>query len=198
MASVDTELVARICQSATFASTGGRGGVVEVVTDPLDGSAWVRMTSWPRVQEATGHLQGYGLAVVERDDCRLQVTGWDVRLLRRRLGTLLAGVDDLRAEWDATAELVRYHRDRRATVTGEEPDPSEVLADVERALREARPIPHVAPNVADVDSLLQLVDAADEAYAQLIVQHVDHATAVLEADSAAARALHPSATGETR
>jgi hypothetical protein len=90
---------------------------------------------------------------------------------------------DLRAEWDATAELARYHRDRRAEVTGEDPDPSEVLADVERGLREARPIPHTAPNVADVDSLLQLVEAAEDAYAQLIVQHVDHATTVLEADA---------------
>lgn len=197
MAAVDTELVTRICQSATFATTSDRGGVVDVVTDPLDGSAWVRMTSWPRVQEATSQLQAYGLAVVERDDCRLQVTGWDVRLLRRRLGTLLAGVDDLRAEWDATAELVRYHRDRRAEVTGEEPERSEVLADVERALREARPIPHRAPKVVDVDSLLQLVDAAEDAYGQLIVRHVEHAAATLEADSAAVRALHPSMTGET-
>jgi hypothetical protein len=183
VAAVDIELVTRICQSATYATTSGCGGVVDVATDPLDGSAWVRMTSWPRVQEATAQLQAYGLAVVERDACRLQVIGWDARLLRRRLGTLLAGVDDLRVEWDATAELVRYHRDRRAEATGEEPDPSEVLAEVERVLRDARPIPHTAPNVADVDSLLQLVEAAEDAYAQLIVQHVEHAAAVLEADA---------------
>jgi len=189
---VDEQLVTQICEEATARTTGGRGGVVNVVTDDLDGSVWVRMTSWPRAQEAAGALQAFGLATVDRSDCRLQVTGWDDRLLRRRLGTLLAGVDDLQAEWDATAELVRYHRDRRAEVTGEDPDPSEVLADVERTLRDARPIPHTAPNVADLDSLLQLVGAAEDAYAQLIVQHVDHAATVLEADA------HERAAGANR
>lgn len=57
------------------------------------------------------------------------------------------------------------------------------MADVESALRDARPIPHRSPNVTDVDSLLQLVDAAEEPYAQLIVQHVEHAAGVLEADA---------------
>ena len=180
MAAVDVELVTRVCQSGTYAPTGGRGAVLDAATDPLDGSAWVRLASGSAVQEAATALQAFGLAVADREDNRLQVTGWDARLLRRRLGTLLAGVDDLRAEWDATAELVRYHRDRRVEVTGEDPDPSEVVADVERALRDARPIPHRSPNVTDVDSLLQLVDAAEDAYAQLIVQHVEHAAGVLE------------------
>ena len=104
-------------------------------------------------------------------------------MLRRRLGTMLAGVDDLKAEWDSTGELARYYRDRRAEVTGEYADPSEVLADVERALRQAQPIPHAAPYVADVDTLLELVTAAEDAYAQLIVEHVEHAAAVLEGDA---------------
>lgn len=183
MATIDVELVTRLCQAATHATTGGRGGVLDVAADPLDGSAWVRLTSEPRVQEAATALQAFGLAVADRQDNRLQVTGWDVRLLRRRLGMLLAGVDDLRAEWDGTAELVRYHRDRRVEVTGVDPDPSEVLADIERVLRDARPIPHRSPNVTDVDSMLQLVDAAEDAYAQLIAQHVDHAALVLEDDA---------------
>jgi len=36
-----------------------------------------------------------------------------MRLMQWRLGALLAGVDDLRTERDATAELVRYQHDRR-------------------------------------------------------------------------------------
>lgn len=183
MATVDVELVARICQSATYAAAVGRGAVLDVVIDPLDGSAWVRLASGSHALEAATALQAFGLAVSDREDNRVQAAGWDARLLRRRLGMLLAGVDDLQAEWDATAELVRYHRDRRVKVTGEDPDPSEVLADVERALRDARPIPHRCPNVTDVGSLLQLVDAAEDAYAQLIVRHVEHAAGVLEADA---------------
>lgn len=192
---IDLELAAQLCRRATEA-TGGV--VVDVVRDPLDDSVWVRMSSSPRAQEATATLIAHGLAVVDRRDCRLQVTGWDVRALRRRLGTLIAGVDDLRAEWDATAELTRYHRDRRAAASGENPEDFDVLADVERTLREAKPIPHTASGSHDVETLLQLVDAAEDAYSQLIVEHVDHAAAVLDADSAAGRALHPSTTGETR
>jgi hypothetical protein len=190
----DLELVTQLCRGATEA-TGGV--VIDVVRDPLDDSVWVRMSSWRRAQEATAALIAHGLGVVDRRDCRLQVTGWDVRVLRRRLGTLIAGVDDLRAEWDATAELTRYHRDRRAAASGEDPEDFDVLADVERTLREAKPMPHTATGSQDIETLLQLVDAADDAYAQLIVQHVDHAAAVLEADRAAVRALHPSTTGET-
>ena len=62
---------ARVSQAATYAGTDGRGGVIDVATDPLDGSVWVRMTSWPRAQEAAASLHAYGLAVVDRGDCRL-------------------------------------------------------------------------------------------------------------------------------
>jgi hypothetical protein len=134
------------------------------------------------VQEAIAELLAYGLSTVDRRDCRLQVTGWDTRLLRRRLGIVLAGVDDLREEWDATAELARYHYDRRAAV-GEEPDAAEVLADVERAMRDALPIPHRAPAINDVDTLLELIDAAEQAYQQLLAEHIEHATTTLAAYS---------------
>ena len=179
MTAVDVRLITWICQSATSAEIAD----CDAATDPLDGSVWVRLASEPQALEAATALQGFGLAIADREGNRLQVTGWDARLLRRRLGTLLAGVDGLQAEWDATAELVRYHRDRRVEVTGEDPDPSEVLADVERELRNARPLPYRSPSVTDIDSLLQLVDAAEDAYAQLLVQHVEHAAVVLETDT---------------
>jgi hypothetical protein len=179
---VDLELVTQLCRRATEA-TGGV--VVDVVRDPLDDSLWVRISSWPRAQEALAALLAHGLSAVERPECRLQVTGWDVRLLRRRLGMLLAGVDDLQEEWDATAELTRYHHDRRAAA-GEEPEDVDVLADVEKAMRGAVPIPHRAPGTDDVDTLLQLIEAAEDAYQQLIAEHLDYAARVLAGDGAAA------------
>jgi hypothetical protein len=179
MAAVDKQLVARICQEATPQTAAGDGGVVDAVTDNIDGSVWVRMTSSALAQAAAGALQAYGLAVTDRPECRLQITGWDWRLLRRRLGSVLAGVDDLRAEWDATAELVSYHYDRRARMV-EEPDPAEVLADVEQVMRGAAlPIPHTAPATRDVDVLLQLIDAAEQAYQQLLAEHLEYAEKIL-------------------
>jgi hypothetical protein len=180
---VDVDLVAGICRAATAGS--GSGIVVDVVRDPLDDTAWVRMSSWPAARQALTALHSYGVSGHDLEDGRLHVTGWDVRLLHRRLGVLLAGVDDLKAEWDATAELVCYHHDRRVAA-GVDPDPAEVLADVETVMRSCLPIPHRAPRVQDVDSLLQLIAAAEDAYQQLIAEHLDYAERVL-ADHIACR-----------
>jgi hypothetical protein len=130
---------------------GVRRPVVDAVRDPLDDSVWVRMSSWPAAQEALAAVVTHGLSALERSDSRLQVAGWGSRLLRRRLGMLLAGVDDLREEREATAELACYYRDRRAAA-GQEPEQWDVLADVEVAMRRAVPIPHRAPATADIDT----------------------------------------------
>lgn len=114
-----------------------------------------------------------------------------LRLLHWRLGALLAAVDALTTGWDATAGLVCYHHDRRVTA-GVDADPADILADVEDALRACRPIPNRAPRIDDVDSLHQLISAAEDAYQQLIARHVtyaeqvltDHATALRHADAA--------------
>lgn len=172
----DVELVARICRDATAASYGTT--VHGVVHDPLDDTIWVSLSSWPRAQEARRALAEYGLAACDGTDAKLHVTGWDDRLLRRRLATVLAGVDDLTVEWDATAELANYCYDRHAA-SGEDPDPADVLADVEATMRRAVPLPHRAPNVSNVADLLNLIDAAEDAYERLIGQHVDHAEKVL-------------------
>jgi hypothetical protein len=173
---VETDLVTQICRAATARS--GDGAVVEVVRDPLDDTIWVRLSSWPRAREALTALNSHGVSGHDLEDGRLHLTGWDVRLLHWRLGALLAGVDDLKTEWDATAEMVCYHHDRRVAA-GVDPDPAEVLADVETAMRSCVPIPHRAPRVQDVDSLLQLIAAAEDAYQQLIDEHVDYAERVL-------------------
>lgn len=110
----------------------------------------------------------------------MRATGWDTRLLRWRLETLLAGVDDLKAEWEATGEMVRYRYDRRAG-SGVEPEPWEILADVEQVMRNCTPIPHATPRVEDITTLLELIDSAEDAYQRLIGEHIEYAEAVLTA-----------------
>ena len=51
-------------------------------------------------------------------------------------------------------------------------------------MRQAVPIPHRAPSTDDVDTLLQPVDAAEDAYQQLIAEHLDYAARVLDGDPA--------------
>ncbi len=173
---VAADLVARICRDATTHTANDSVGAV--AHDPLDGTVWVRMSSWPGANEALKALNAHGISGHDLGDSRLHVTGWDVRLLHWRLGALLAGVDDLTTEWDATAEMVCYHHDRRVDA-GIEADPAEILADVESALRSCVPIPHRAPRIQDVDTLLELIAAAEDAYQQLIAQHVDYAEQAL-------------------
>jgi len=104
---VDTDVVARICYDAT-----GAGCILDVVGDQLDGTVWVRMASPLQANDAVKALGAHGLGAHACDGGRVHVTGWDTRLLRWRLGVLLGGVDDLSEEWEATAEMTRYHHDR--------------------------------------------------------------------------------------
>lgn len=172
----DADLVERVCRQATAANFGT--AVIAVLDDPLDGTVWVHLSSWPRANEARRALADLGIAATEAHDAKLHVTGWDARLLRRRLATVLAGVDDLTIEWDATAELANYHYDRHAQA-GEEPDLADVLADVEATMRRAMPLPHTAPHTTDPATLLNLIEAAEDAYEQLISQHIEHAEKTL-------------------
>jgi len=87
-------------------------------------------------------------------------------------------VDDLSEEWEATAEMTRYHHDRRV-VAGEDPEAWAVLGDVEAAMRSCVPLPHRAPQTEDVDTLLELIAAAEDAYQQLIAEHITYAETVL-------------------
>ena len=134
----------------------------------------MRLPAWPQAREARRALAGFGLASHDGHDVTLHVTGWDARLLRRRLAIVLAGVDDLKTEWAATSELAAYCWDRQAA-DGEEPDPADVLAEVEAIMRRAVPLPHSAPGVTDIGVLLELIDAAEDAYERLIAEHIDYA-----------------------
>jgi len=169
---VDLEEAAAICRAAAIGA-GGDPGAVEVVADPLDATGWVHLPA-SAVPAAVNGLRARGMAAVAVNDHRVHVTGWDVRLLRWRLGVLLAGIDTLTAHPDFTADLVGYHHDRRAAAGG----PVEawaVLTDVEATLRAATPLPHPAPHVNDLDSLLELVTAADDAHERWIGVHLDYA-----------------------
>lgn len=175
---VDTDLVGRLCCQAAASHPHAGTAVIDVVRDPLDGSTWVYLSPPASARHVLAALHAYGLTGRDLHDGRLQVTRWDVPRLHRRLAVLLAGVDDLTTEWDATAELVRHHHDRRVAA-GIDPDPVDVLADVETAMRASVPFPHHAPAIDDVDSLLHLITAAEDAYQQLIAAHLDYAEHVL-------------------
>jgi len=54
-----------------------------------------------------------------------------------------------------------------------------VLGDVETVMRSCVPLPHRAPQTDDVDTLLELITAAEDAYQQLIAEHITYAETVL-------------------
>jgi len=169
---VDLDLVAGVCRAAAV-SAGREAGVVHVVVDPLDTTVWVHLPS-RAVPAAVSLLRARGVAAGAVNDHRVHILGWDGRRLRWRLGVLLAAVDTLTATPDLTGDLVGYHHDRRAAGGG----PVEawaVLADVEAALRAATPLPHPTPHVEDLDSLLELIAAAEDASERLIAAHLNHA-----------------------
>ena len=173
---VDLDVVAGLCRAAAV-SAGRDPGMVDAVVDPLDTTVWVHLP--PRaVPAAVSLLRARGVAADAVNNHRIHITGWDVRLLRWRLGVLLAVVDTLTATSDLTGDLVGYHHDRRAAAGG----PVEAwagLADVEAALRAATPLPHSPSHVDALDSLLELVAAAEDAFERLIGVHLDHAEALL-------------------
>jgi len=175
---VDLDVVAAVCRAA--AVPAGRGpGAVAAVVDPLDTTVWVHLPC-RAVPAAVSLLRARGIAAGAVNDHRIHITGWDVRLLRWRLGVLLAAVDTLTAASELTGDLVGYHQHRRAAAGG----PVEawaVLAEVEAALRAATPLPHPTPHVQDLDSLLELVAAAEDALERLIGVHLDHAEGLLTA-----------------
>lgn len=169
---LDPNLVRRIC---------GPPGSAVFEHDAIDDSIWVGMATPTQAARTLKVLNAFGIGGYDLEDGRLHVTGWDSRLLHWRLGGLLAAVDDLKSEWNSTAELAHYHYDRRITA-GVEPDSAEILADVEGVIRGCVPIPHQATRTQDVDVLLELVAAATDAYEQLIAEHVEYAEQALTAD----------------
>jgi len=92
---LELEVVAAVCRAATR-SVGGHRSDVDVVVDPLDTTVWVHLPA-TAVHPAVAGMRARGLDAAEVNDHRVHVTGWDARLLRWRLGVLLAGIDTLTA-----------------------------------------------------------------------------------------------------
>ena len=160
--------------------------MLDTVSDPLDSSITVQLNSADAARAALVELTRFGLSAAGAGDTSsVRVRGWDASALRRRLGIALAGVDDLSIEWAATADLAIFYFQRRvdpADLAGArvlDVEDWEVVSDVEDAIRRSQPLPHRAPDVSDVDTLLQLVEAADARYSELILEHVDLAERVV-------------------
>ncbi len=81
---LEVEVVAAVCRAATR-SVGGHRSDVDVVVDPLDATVWVHLPA-PAVHPAVAGLRARGWDAVAVNDHRVHVTGWEVRLLRWRLG----------------------------------------------------------------------------------------------------------------
>ena len=175
--------IGELCRSAA-----GLAESPEVLVDPLDSSFWVRLPSAEAGERAARALAAAGVSASTGSPGRVHAAGWDARLLRRRLGVALAGVDDLMAEWDATAELARYHWDRRIAVAGRA-ELWEVLADVERVMRSSVPLPHTATRADDIGVLLELIEQAEDAYGRLLGEHLEHAERILAEHAAGAAAV---------
>ncbi len=144
----------------------------------MDTTGWVHLPGSAAVTAAVTALRARGLDAAAVNDHRVHVTGWSVRLLRWRLGVLLAAIDDLTAATDLTTDLVCYQHDRRVAA-GVEVEGWAVLVDVEAVLRAATPLPHSALRVEDLDTLLELTAAAEEGRERLIGVHLDRAEHIL-------------------
>jgi hypothetical protein len=167
---IDVELVYDVCRIAVSRCGGAAKVAVEV--DPLDSSVWLTEPEKATADFIVAALAEHGLAAALTPSGAIHVTGWDARILRRRLGVLLAGIDDLSVEWCATAELVMFHYDARTSDWTDDEGQWSPLEQVERALRCSVPFPRRPPRVENVENLLELVQAAEASYAQLIEEHI--------------------------
>ncbi|MDT0263429.1 hypothetical protein [Jatrophihabitans lederbergiae] len=167
---VDPEDVVALCR-ATATARHWPHTAWQAVRDELDGALIIDLPCQAQAGDVLTTLTSHGLAPARRpaacpaqNRAQVRVTGWDPRLLRRRLAVLLAGVDDLSTEWAATTEPTLYHYDHHAAAaaaTGhEDPDlDCHVSTDVETALRRSNPLPHTTPAVNDIARLQQLIHA---------------------------------------
>jgi hypothetical protein len=174
---VHEHLVRQLC-----AQSGRAGSALDVQMDPLDGSVRIRSATGGAVKDIAATLTRHGLNTAHATATAtptLYVHGWDAAALRRRLGIALASVDDLSEEWAATADIaIHYFNTRLDPHDLDGPcvvdvDDWQVIAAVEDGLRRSQPLPHRAPAITDVDVLLELVDAAENRYSELIAEHVE-------------------------
>ena len=98
----------------------------------------------------------------------------DVRRLRIQLATLLAAVEDLRQEWEATVELalhLRAQRQQRHQPAGT----AAVIADLEAIMRASAAFPTGTCKPTTVAELLPAIENAQKTYEDLLAQHLAYA-----------------------
>jgi hypothetical protein len=98
----------------------------------------------------------------------------DVRRLRIQLATLLAAVEDLRQEWEATVELAVHLRAQRQQ-RHQPVDTSAVIADLEVIMRASAAFPTGIHRLATLTELLPAIENAQKTYEDLLAQHLTYA-----------------------
>jgi hypothetical protein len=103
----------------------------------------------------------------------------DVRRLRIQLATLLAAVEDLSQEWEATVELALHLRGQRLQRQQPAGTPA-VIADLEAIMRASTAFPTGACRPTTVAELLPAIQNAQRTYDDLLAQHLAHAVEHLD------------------
>jgi hypothetical protein len=91
--------------------------------------------------------------------------------LRIQLSTLLAAVDDLRQEWEATVELALHLRGQRQQ-RHQPADTTAVIADLEAIMRASAALPTGACQLTTLAELPPAIENAQKTYDDLLVQHL--------------------------
>ncbi len=102
--------------------------------------------------------------------------GPSVRQLQIQLATLLAGIEDLREEWDATIELARHLRAQRKHSA----DTAAVIADMEAIMRASAAFPTATHRFTSLDDLQPAIRRAQKTYDNLLAQHLTYAENYLD------------------
>jgi hypothetical protein len=103
----------------------------------------------------------------------------DVRRLRIQLATLLAAVEDLRQEWQATVELALHLRAQRQQRHQPAGTPA-VIADLETIMRASAAFPTGTCQLTTLAGLLPAIENAQTTYDDLLVQHLAYAAEHLD------------------
>jgi hypothetical protein len=98
----------------------------------------------------------------------------DVRRLRIQLSTLLAAIEDLRQEWEATVELALHLRAQRQQ-RHQPADTATVLADLQAIMRASAAFPTGTCKPATVAELLPAIENTQKTYDALLARHLAYA-----------------------
>ena len=139
------------------ADTVGARAVLARVGETL----WVRLPSPRQVALAGGAVRAYGLSATERPPDRLQVTGWDRQLLRRRVRAAVTDIASMLAGWPAAAEAGGT-------------TPAGIVELLDGLLLPVWVLSHDPSRMDDTVALLRAAEAAEQAVLQLLTLRLGH------------------------